>query len=431
MIRRAAIEDAAPAPAGITNIIANLPLNVSIDPFNVATISIDPLRSSKVIFVDATFGNNATAIAYNFYYPYQTILAAKAVALAGDTIYIRKGTYTQTTISNSICDYYLEAGAIVQNTINNDVFAQSNGGTLNIYGYGILRSSVTNSAVIVAINNSTINIQCYKIIKNTNILGMALLCITGGKIYCDCYEIDCRFNAVQAAIILDANGFIQLTAQIVRFSFLAYQIGNSNNNTINMIINVAETIAYDMVLATGFNNNYCGFINNGSGIMVVNTRFSTAQTTNSTGSLSSIGLNWNNGGNICNLYINSPANNNVRTNNLFRTGNVNTNGKIIASGNFKNIQNTGVGVLNVGGTIDIKGKIEIDPTQTASPIEQQSGDLIINDLISIAPAAATYSINSPTAQNIKIYKHVTNKGYNPLITDLITGSLNIIDPDVN
>jgi len=417
---------------GISTITAVKPLNVTIDPLFAAQLSIDTLLINKTIFVDSLNGNDTTAIdngVYNSYFPFQNILTAKAYAASGDMIYIRKGTYTQKTINNSICSYFLETGAIVQNTINNNVFAQSNGVTLNIFGNGTLRSSVVNSAVIVAINNTTINVQCYKIIKDTNFLGMAILCITGGKIYCDCYEIDCRFNGVIGVQILDANGFIQLNAQILRYSFIAALLGNTNNNTSKIIYNVSETIVYDMPFVTAFNGTGAGFVNNGSGEIVMNTRFSSAQTTDSAGFLSSIGLLWNNGANVCNLYINSPGYNKVRLSNLFRTGNITTNGKMVINGNFKNDQSS-YGVLNVGGTIDISGKIENEAITLLSPIEQQAGTLIINDLITIAGAGSTYSISSPAAQNIRIYKHVTNKGYNSLITDIIPGSLNIINANV-
>jgi hypothetical protein len=53
--------------------------------------------AGKTIFVDGTSGNNSTGVRGDEAKPFLTISAATAIALAGDTIFLRPGTYTENT----------------------------------------------------------------------------------------------------------------------------------------------------------------------------------------------------------------------------------------------------------------------------------------------------------------------------------------------
>ena len=72
------------------------------------------INESKAIYVDATYGNNATGTKYDLSKPYLTWAAAQAVAVAGDWLVFNAGNYSIGTVSPvSNVNIYCKPGVII------------------------------------------------------------------------------------------------------------------------------------------------------------------------------------------------------------------------------------------------------------------------------------------------------------------------------
>lgn len=119
---------------------------------------LEPTLVDSFNFVDAQFGDDATAQIENPARPYQTIGAAITAALANPgkdfTIQVRPGTYTLTNNSDDMY-YYLEPGVTIQSGSSLPIF---NSCSIQIYGYGsLLDQSAGTTDVLNAITGY---IQC-------------------------------------------------------------------------------------------------------------------------------------------------------------------------------------------------------------------------------------------------------------------------------
>lgn len=391
-----------------------------------------PVNVGNTIYVDSVYGDNTAAVEGGIYdqrYPFLTIFGALAQASAGDIIYVRKGTYSQGTISNPVADFYLEAGAIVQNLSSPDVFLKSDGGTLNIYGEGTLRNIVYNAYIIACLNSSTINIQANLLQKTSTNFGGALIALTGGKINAWIKEIDCSYDYVYACECLDANSRITLNADKVRFSFICYLLSGSANGPI--IANVKETISHQMVSSNSFGNTFAGIINNVSAnpTIILNGNCSTANTSDVPHSLSRV-LSVHNSS--ANGKIIHNGGSSVIRNIAYAGISSGANSTISFNADVENLQGatqTGYGVYINSGKIFCKGKLK-NLNYVGSTIQVDGGSLILDDLTYVSNVGATDSISASAPINIKVYKSVTNKPWNVNITNTIVGSLNIVDAGV-
>ena len=68
----------------------------------------------KTLYVDATLGDDDTAIKGREDKPYETCTAAKAAAVSGDLIKVRPGTYNEKNLLKNGVNWYFETGAIVR-----------------------------------------------------------------------------------------------------------------------------------------------------------------------------------------------------------------------------------------------------------------------------------------------------------------------------
>lgn len=413
---------------GATVISGTFPIQVT-----GSTVSIAPLNQDKTVYVDALYGDDATAPAhlYDFRFPFKTVQAARNNAAIGDTIYLKRGTHSLTSaILNSNQNFYLESGAILQR--GGVIFDHVSGGlsVLTIAGEGTLRC-FSSQDVVVAGGGKTINITCDKIVKDTAVLGFALLAISGGKIFANIKEIDCRVDLGGIASCLDANSEIYLNCQIARFTWIGCLLSNNGVGNAKLIANIQQLISYDMFFSNAFNNSFCLVSNGGAGLMEVTANFKSAQTLdNVNGFVGGVASIWNSGV-AAEIYVNGLGKSIVRNYNLFLTNISNVNSKIIFDGEFENTQNApspGNGIVCTTSKIISSGKVSIASTQLVAPVQLGGGLLVSNDLTAIAPAGAVDSISATAPQNVKIYQYVSNKGLNVNVTNVIAGSLVIIDP---
>src|SRR5690349_7266436 len=87
---------------------------------SLAAVSVAPLTvpSGNGLEVDAVYGNDTSGSRGNDSSPYKTITAAKAAALAGDTIIVHPGVYTsQTNLLKAGVNYWFYPGAIPTNNM--------------------------------------------------------------------------------------------------------------------------------------------------------------------------------------------------------------------------------------------------------------------------------------------------------------------------
>ena len=126
---------------------------------------------NRTLFVDAQFGNNATAVREDLSKPYLTLAAALASALPLDTIYVHPGNYVEDNlVLKDLVNWYFEEGAFVNN-VNTSIFLDSAPVTLNILGYGEFSS---NNSILTINSASNITFRGEKF-TNTAALPMFLI----------------------------------------------------------------------------------------------------------------------------------------------------------------------------------------------------------------------------------------------------------------
>ncbi len=99
---------------------------------------------TNFVYVDAVNGIDISGLPYRIDRPFKTITAAEAAAVAGDTLYIFPGTYTDNGLGVDLLTYYFCAGATLNSTGN--CFNDSTGGgaaiiRIQILGFGKFISS--------------------------------------------------------------------------------------------------------------------------------------------------------------------------------------------------------------------------------------------------------------------------------------------------
>lgn len=387
-----------------------------------------PVNVGKTIYVDSVYGNNAAAVTGGIYdqrYSFLTIAGALASASLGDIIYVRKGTYTVNTISNPIADFYLEAGAIVQNLSTPDTFVRSDGGILNIYGEGTIINGRSGSFVIASLNNSTINVQCNLMRKINTILGGALISLSGATINAFIKEIDCGTqDFCYIAQILDPNSKINLYCDLAKYTFIGY-LSQSLGGKI--VANVKNTVAYNNITPNFFNGTGAGINNGPGGQIIINGDFSYNTTSNPNGAGSAILQ--------CHLSSNGSIIHNGSYSKIRNRYYARIQGSASCSISFNsNIENEqdadGNGIYIDSGKIICKGKLKTLDLTTGVSIIASGGNLILDDFTYVSNGLSPNSILAAAPINIKVYKSVTNKPWEANVTNTILGSLNIVDAGV-
>ena len=111
---------------------------------------------NDTLFVDAQFGNNATAVREDLTKPYLTLAAALANTLPGDTIYVHPGTYFEQNLVLKDVDWYFEVGAVINGTGGSIFLDSASAITSNILGYG---QFITDTSILSLTNASNVTFK--------------------------------------------------------------------------------------------------------------------------------------------------------------------------------------------------------------------------------------------------------------------------------
>lgn len=386
------------------------------------------INNKNFIQVDPVYGNDTTAVSngiYNPNHPFLTVESAIANASVGDLIVCIKGTHNlSSTIVNPQVDFYLYPDAILN--CSGGVFSKTDGGTLNIYGEGQLVGGGFAVPVILVNSSSVLNITANKITHSSSFYG-AIYAESLAVVNANVKEIDCSFNLANA-IVADTGAKVYLTANVVKFSWVGYIVGDSSE----VIANVERTICYNIAGDfTTLGNSYV-LIANGAlnAKATVNGDLFTAQTEDSPTGAGG-GLNFQNGAG--GTIILNGTKSIVRQQNPIRISNC-PSGNIIVLSEIQNIQDGGTGFSGRGaylnsGKLTLKSKLSNSTND--SLVQYDGGTLILDDAVLIATAGATESIATAAAPiTMKVYSGYTNKAINVGISNSIVGTSLIVDAGV-
>lgn len=148
-------------------------------------------------------GDDGTGVRERFDLPFLTIGAAKAAALAGDTIWVYAGIYDEKDLLKDDVNYYFDVGAIIGFTgadagaiFDDGVNGAGGVVTCDIDGYGsFTRGGVAaaDANVINIDNSSSISFRCM------------LMNATGGKTLIDIDAVNCVIQLLEILELGDAN----------------------------------------------------------------------------------------------------------------------------------------------------------------------------------------------------------------------------------
>ncbi len=168
-----------------------------------------PLRPGpnvgNTLYVDAVFGNDATALRESALYPFLTIGAATTASLSGDTIQVGPGAYDEVGLGKEGIDYFFQPGAaIAWSGAGTTAIFDSGGGAFNVYGYGAFdggsvpvlnayaqnmdfcaASAEANTDVITGVTNCQLRVEVPYLECINATAGKAVFNLTGGVTYVD------------------------------------------------------------------------------------------------------------------------------------------------------------------------------------------------------------------------------------------------------
>lgn len=102
------------------------------------------IQTGKTIWVDATFGNDATGLADRMDKPFKTLNAAKSAGSANHTIRVRPGSYDERVVLNDV-NWHFELGSIIDytGTSTGQIFGDdlANPANCKVTGWGIFKHS--------------------------------------------------------------------------------------------------------------------------------------------------------------------------------------------------------------------------------------------------------------------------------------------------
>jgi hypothetical protein len=114
---------------------------------------LNALPINNTVFVDTQFGDDVTGVREDEAKPFQTLAAALAIALPGDTIYVQPGQYNEDNlILRDDINWYFTEGAALFN-ISTAIFTDAGGPVISeILGYGDFTSS--DSILAISLNSA-------------------------------------------------------------------------------------------------------------------------------------------------------------------------------------------------------------------------------------------------------------------------------------
>lgn len=114
------------------NVVLDTTINPLVSALSAAT-NITYVQSN-VLWVDAISGNDLTGTRERADKPFKTLNGALSYAVAGDTIRVHSGTYTDTGLGKNGVDWIFEADTFIVNIAPTVSVFQFNGLTYNVYG---------------------------------------------------------------------------------------------------------------------------------------------------------------------------------------------------------------------------------------------------------------------------------------------------------
>lgn len=219
------------------------------------------LNSTRLVYVDASYGNDGTGAKYSQFKPYATITAAQTAAVSGDTIVVYPGTYSETNLGKTGVNYHLLNGCIVAATTGNG-FVDTGGLVYSITGDGEITSTTGNA--IEANAGGTISVACKKISSTT---GYCLYSRNASVIYAN-VQVSV-ISTLGRCYVLNDTSYLFVTTQVTTSGGYAVAYSNSGSTTLSLIssvINGTGTTLFDIL---GFTEIYGHMVYSGVGSAIV------------------------------------------------------------------------------------------------------------------------------------------------------------------
>lgn len=385
------------------------------------------INVANTVFVSKD-GVDSTGLRERFDKHFLTITAAQTAAVAGDTIVIYPGTYTDNSLGKNGITYHFMPGAHINTT--GQIFYVVTAMSLNITGYGSFTSDNKMFRFAAA---GTFNVTCLNITQ-TGAYGVEAVGIVStnavanitvlGKILCS-----------DRGINVTTGGKAYITAKNVEAARLAFSNEGGSGSQLY--------VTADDILVTGSsaNTDACVAVY-GDGYTEIRSRM---RLTNASSGwpvvypVATFSGTIKTYGEIVSSAALAIATAGLGT--LYHYGNIDGGGIALGTastfyiyGNItSSISGTAV-IVQSTGSLYIKGKVTNSASNAnAHAITKSGGTLKLDGVHLVCTHASAYSINGlTTAQDIKCYKDVVmnrNVG-GQVITNVINGTTLILDADV-
>lgn len=385
------------------------------------------INAVNTVFVDRTFGNDATALRQRQDLPCQTVARAQQIANNGDTIYMRAGTYPAITnfFNKFGIIFYCEPGVIINdftaidydsNGSDNDFvmrgYAQINGIiminqsqsvnflTADIECDSVKLNSGFFSFALEARNNAILRVKARKFIDASLDLCSVSLCRHGGQVYASAPKM--MYSRIGSAMIQPE----QATSELVFEELIARDHSQDPTQFAGAFLLSGTTNPNSLTILSG--------------------RLVDEKTVDQPSSISAGMLYWNSQGKVILNLVNGSF---CR---LERLGfQVDANAIATVNGDIENIQ--GFGFLIGDGRLRLNNSkvYTSNPVGLNHSIVKTGGVVILNDATLVAESVTAESVNAVAPQDIKVYSAVANRIVSAgLVTNIIAGTNLIIDTDV-
>lgn len=370
---------------------------------------------TNMIYVDAVFGTDSTAKKNSIENKYQTIGAAEAVAVAGETIVVFPGTYNEGFLGKNGITYAFPFGATV-NARWQDAFGGIN---YTVTGCADMVSSI---AVLQISFPSAINFQCKSMTCNS--LGFQAIFAGNGSQVNAQVSGDIINTIGDAIMTTDGSATVRANRIIGQNRACAIISGTSSTN--RQIIYANEIIS----------NSASGIaIQSAGGYMEIH-----AKKINRVAAVAGTGaihIQPNIFPSVPQVFVYGDVNDNGDTailisnasGNLTYYGNITGNGNISVTGasaqakiNGEIIITKDAGVVSMsGGTVEVKGRVKnLSNTANAHGVVINGGTPILNQAIINTTNAGTNSLFATAPRNAICYNSVANKAKNANVTTLVS-----------
>ena len=222
----------------------------------------DALFINRTSFVDAKFGDDATAQPENAALPYRTVsFAISQVPASLWLINVRPGTYVESIVLRDLVDIYLEENSIIQGIPDVPTVSDSGGPvTSTVSGFGTLASTSALGNVILLENaGSVLSLQVSTL---TSSVAQTIL-VQAGSIIGDILNIIslgiCALENRGGTIDFQVDGIIQAAipnADVIRISGLGRTTITSNtilsDDLPGAVLNVQTTDLSNVMILKGW-----------------------------------------------------------------------------------------------------------------------------------------------------------------------------------